>query len=87
VAFVREGQIELYYYDTPYYLEPSKRAQKSYALLRETLRQTKKVAVAHVVLRTKQHLAVLIPVDAMLLHCAMRMKSDRRKPFISPNWV
>jgi DNA end-binding protein Ku len=41
VAFVREGQIEPYYYDTPYYLEPSKRAQKSYALLRETLRQTK----------------------------------------------
>lgn len=80
VAFVREGQIEPYYYDTPYYLEPSKRAQKSYALLRETLRQTKKVAVAHVVLRTKQHLAVLIPVDAMLLLITLRYAHEIRSP-------
>ena len=80
VAFVREGQIEPYYYDTPYYLEPSKRAQKSYALLRETLRHTKKVAVAHVVLRTKQHLAVLIPVDAMLLLITLRYAHEIRSP-------
>jgi DNA end-binding protein Ku len=78
VAFVREGQIEPYYYDTPYYLEPSKRAQKSYALLRETLRQTKKVAVGSVVLRTKQHLAALIPVDAMLLLITLRYAHEIR---------
>ena len=78
VAFVREGQIEPYYYDTPYYLEPSKRARKSYALLRETLRQTKKVAVGNVVLRTKQHLAALIPVDAMLLLITLRYAHEIR---------
>ena len=77
VAFVREGQIEPYYYDTPYYLEPSKRAQKGYALLRETLRQTKKVAVGNVVLRTK-HLAALIPVDAMLLLITLRYAHEIR---------
>jgi DNA end-binding protein Ku len=56
------------YFDKPYYLEPSKAGRKAYALLRETLTRTKRVAVSKVVIRTRQHLALLVPEgDALLL--------------------
>lgn len=60
VDFVDGGQIPLAYYDRPYYLEPQKRGEKAYALLRETLRRTGKVGIAKVVLRTREHLAAQI---------------------------
>ena len=58
-AFVPAGEIPPQYFDTPYYLVPTERGQKVYALLRETLRSTGRVAVAQVVIRTAQHLAVV----------------------------
>ena len=39
-AFVDAAEIPAYHFDTPYYLEPGKRGEKGYALLRETLRKT-----------------------------------------------
>jgi DNA end-binding protein Ku len=44
-------------FETPYRLAPGKRGEKGYALLRETLRETDKVGIAEVVIRSKQHLA------------------------------
>src|SRR5262245_12631080 len=51
-AFVPAGQIPVEYFDTPYYLAPSERGQKVYALLRETLLATGRVAIGQVVIRT-----------------------------------
>src|SRR5258705_2476543 len=48
-AFVPEGEIPYEYFETPYYTAPSGRGSKVYALLRETLKATKRVAVAQVV--------------------------------------
>jgi DNA end-binding protein Ku len=59
IAFVASDQIPLQNIDTPYFLAPDKRGGKVYALLRETLKKTRKVALANVVLHTKQHLAAL----------------------------
>jgi DNA end-binding protein Ku len=68
VSFVDADAIDPVYYDTPYRLAPGKRGEKGYALLRETLKKTGKVGVAHVVVRTRQHLAALRPLgDAMML--------------------
>src|SRR6185369_11560622 len=39
VGFVAASEIPAYYFDTPYYLEPTRQGAKSYALLRETLRR------------------------------------------------
>jgi DNA end-binding protein Ku len=67
-AFVERAQIPLTHFDKPYYLAPDKRGEKVYALLRETLRTTDKVALARVVLHSKQHLTALMPLeDAMVL--------------------
>ena len=51
-AFVPATEIPPQYYETPYYLAPTDRGEKVYALLRETLRATGRVAVAQVVIRT-----------------------------------
>ena len=67
--FVDAEEISPLFFDKPYYLGPEKKGAKSYALLRETLRRTKKVGIAKVVIRTKQYLsAVLVEGDAIVLN-------------------
>jgi DNA end-binding protein Ku len=57
--FVDGAEIEPIFYEKPYYLEPLKKNSKAYALLRETLRRTKKVGIARVAIRTREHIAVV----------------------------
>jgi DNA end-binding protein Ku len=49
-AFVPADQIPLQHFDTPYYLAPIERGKKVYALLREALRATQRIAIAQVVI-------------------------------------
>jgi len=60
-AFVDPDDIGPEYYERPYYLVPPKKAEKGYVLLRETLKKLKKVAVARVVIRTRESLALVRP--------------------------
>ena len=85
-AFVPAGEIPLQYFDTPYYLVPTERGQKVYALLRETLRSTGRVAVAQVVIRTAQHLAVVVPMGKILMLNTLRYADELRptKDFALP---
>ncbi len=78
IAFVASDQIPLQNIDTPYFLAPDKRGGKVYALLRETLRKTRKVALANVVLHTKQHLAALMPLDSALVLVMLRWPAEVR---------
>lgn len=69
IQFVQEDEIDSLYFETPYYLKPDKSGVRAYALLREALRKSKKVAVANYVLRNKEALAILKPVgDAIVLN-------------------
>jgi DNA end-binding protein Ku len=77
-AFVEAAEIAPCYFDTPYYLEPGKRAGKGYALLRETLRRTGRVGVATVVLRARQHLALVMPVGRLLVLNTLRFADEIR---------
>jgi DNA end-binding protein Ku len=85
-AFVPAGEIPPQYFDTPYYLVPTERGQKVYALLRETLRSTGRVAVAQVVIRTAQHLAVVVAVGKILMLNTLRYADELRptKDFALP---
>jgi DNA end-binding protein Ku len=68
VQFVDLTEINPMYFDKPYYLEPEKRGRHAYALLREALKESGKVGVAKVVIRSKEHLAALKPNgDALVL--------------------
>ena len=77
-AFVDSEQIPLQHFDTPYFLAPDKRGGKVYALLRETLKNTNKVALALVVLHTRQHLAVLMPLESALVLVMLRWPAEVR---------
>jgi DNA end-binding protein Ku len=61
--FVDLDQIDPLYFEHAYYLVPDKRAEKPYALLVEAMRRSNKVAIARMVLRTKQYLVALRAVD------------------------
>jgi DNA end-binding protein Ku len=66
--FVEVEQINPMYFQKPYYLEPQKGGDKAYALLHEALRDSGKLGIAKVVIRTREHLAgVKAQGDALIL--------------------
>ncbi len=80
LAFVERADIPPQYFSAPYYLVPSKRGEKAYALLRETLAKTGRIGVATFVIRTKQHLAALMPEGDALLLITLRYADELREP-------
>jgi DNA end-binding protein Ku len=77
-SFVDSSDIPLTNIETPYYLAPDKRGEKVYALLRETLVETKAVGLASVILHTKQHLAAVMPLESALVLILLRWPSEVR---------
>jgi len=65
--FVDLEEIDPMYFYKPYYLEPQKGGDKAYALLRDALKDTNKVGVAKVVIKTRQYLAGVKPEDGALV--------------------
>jgi DNA end-binding protein Ku len=78
LAAVCADEIDPAYFDKPYYLEPARAGRKAYALLRETLRKAERVALAKVVIRTRQHLAALIPDGPLLMLEILRYPHELR---------
>src|SRR3954452_8708127 len=64
--FVDLSEIDPIYYDHPYYLVPDKGAEKAYKLLLEAMKESGKVAIARVVIRSKENLVAIRPLDGML---------------------
>lgn len=75
-AFVDRQAINPMYFEKPYYLVPGKKAEKGYVLLREVLNKTDKVGIARVVIRTRQYLAAMLPVDDALVLNLMRFPQE-----------
>ncbi len=78
VGFVDAGKVAPYYLEAPYYLAPGKHGDKGYALLREVLERTGKVAIANVVIRTRQHIAMLYPHDNVVVLNTLRYQNELR---------
>jgi DNA end-binding protein Ku len=78
LGFVKGSEIPPYYLESPYYLAPGKHGEKGYALLREVLERSGKVAIATVVIRTRQHLALLYPRDNVLILNTLRYSNELR---------
>ncbi len=64
--FVEMDQIDPIYYDHPYYLMPGTGAEKPYALLLQALKDSERVAIARVVIRSKENLVAIRPRDGVL---------------------
>ena len=65
--FVDQEEIDPMFFYKPYYLEPQKGGDKAYALLRDALKNSGKVGIAKVVIKTRQHLAGVKPEDGALV--------------------
>ena len=68
------------YFYKPYYLEPQKGGDKAYALLREALKDTNKVGVAKVIIKTRQYLAGVKPEDGALVLELMHFADELADP-------
>ena len=76
IDFVRENEIDARFFDTPYYLVPTKGGDKPYALLREAMRQSGVVGVGKVIIRKTQHLAGVRVVGEALVLEIMRFANE-----------
>lgn len=75
-AFVKADAIDERFFEKPYILVPGKKAGKGYVLLRETLKKTRKVGIARLVIRTRQYLAMLKPIDRALVLILLRFPQE-----------
>ncbi|RYY55289.1 MAG: Ku protein [Chitinophagaceae bacterium] len=78
--FVEEGEIDGIYFDTPYYLQAEKSGSRAYALLRDALTQAGKVAVGTFVLRNRESLVLIKPMEDMLVLNKIRFADEIRDP-------
>jgi DNA end-binding protein Ku len=69
--FVLESDIDPVFYDAAYYLVPEPGARKAYALLVKAMEEAGRVGIAKFVMRTKQYLAAMRPVDGHLMLSTM----------------
>jgi DNA end-binding protein Ku len=65
--FVDLADIDPVYYDHPYILVPAKGAEKAYGLLLNAMEAAGKVAIARVVLRSKEQLVAIRPAEDLLM--------------------
>src|SRR2546422_2290863 len=76
VEFVHEEEIDPLFFDKPYYLEPQKGGDRAYALMRDALAESKKVGIAKVVLKSREHLAAVKAVGDMMTLQTMRFAHE-----------
>lgn len=75
-AFVDADSIGPEYYEKPYVLVPGKKAEKGYVLFRETLKRTRKVGIARVVIRTREYLSMVMPRGNALMLMLLRYPQE-----------
>jgi DNA end-binding protein Ku len=78
--FVDLDDIDPIYFEQPYYLGPDKGAARAYALLVQAMKESHKVAIARFVLRNKEHLAAIRPMDDVLTLTTMRFHDEVTSP-------
>lgn len=67
--FIQESDLNPMYLERPYYITPVEGAEKAYVLLREAMKESGKIAIGRVTLRTRQSMGAIIPVeDALVLN-------------------
>ena len=79
IRFADVDEVDSIYFEKPYYLEPDKSGEKAYILLREALRRSRKVGIAQVVIKDKEHLALIkANEEGVLVLNMMRFQEEIR---------
>ena len=74
--FVDPKEIDERYFETPYYLQPGKGADRAYALLRDAIAKSGKIGVAKIILRDAQHLAAVETIGDAIVLTMMRFADE-----------
>ncbi|MHB1911845.1 MAG: non-homologous end joining protein Ku [Acidimicrobiales bacterium] len=74
--FVDLAEIDPLFYDASYYLVPDVRGTKAYRLLLDAMRDSGRVGIARVVMRTKQYLCAVRPVGEALVLTTMNFADE-----------
>ncbi|PNS09504.1 Ku protein [Solilutibacter silvestris] len=75
-SFVDAEAIGPQFFEKPYVLVPTRKSEKGYVLLRETLQRTGKIGIARVVIRTRESLCAIMPQGDALLLIMMRYPQE-----------
>src|SRR5262245_7883933 len=76
IDFVEAEEIDDRFFETPYYLTPSKGGEHAYALLREAMRETNRIGIAKFILRDALHLAAIEVIGDAILLTLMRFADE-----------
>ena len=76
IDFVDPKEVDERYFETPYYLQAGKGADRSYALLREAIRDSGRIGIAKIILREAQHLAAVEAIGDALVLTMMRFADE-----------
>lgn len=80
VGFINGSDLNPMYYDTPYFLGPDgKIGYQSFSLLNDTLKQTGKIAVGRIIMREREDMVLISPVDHGLVLYKIRYPHELRK--------
>ena len=79
-AFIDLADIDPVFYDSAYHLVPDEATAKPYKLLAEAMGEADKVAICHFVMRSKQYLAAIRPVDGRLMLSTMVYADELVEP-------
>lgn len=80
LRFVDEGEIAPIYIDRSYYLEPVEGGERAYCLLREIMKASKKVGLAKITFKEKEHVAVIRLHHDILLLQTLFYQEEIAKP-------
>src|SRR5438046_9663340 len=80
IDFVRADEIDDRFFERPYYLVPAKSGERSYALLREAIRDSKRIGIAKFILRDAQHLAAVEVIGDAIVLTIMRFADELVNP-------
>ncbi len=76
--FVDANEIDPMFFENPYYVAPTDKSHKSYAVLREVLKTTRKAAICRFVLRTREYIAAIFARDTALVLNTLRYAHEIR---------
>lgn len=80
IGFIDAGELPTTFYDAPYYAGPDGPvSEKPYALLREVMKQTGKIAIGKVVLRDREDLVAVFPLENGLVLQKLHYPHEIRK--------
>jgi DNA end-binding protein Ku len=78
--FVDLDEIDPMFFDKPYILVPEKGGAKAYTLLRDALKQTNKIGIAKMVLKTREYVAAVKPMSNALILELMHFADELADP-------